>query len=90
MIHYDFNQPKILIFSRFFEKRIKKLEKEERIVVIEICAETHQVLIINNYMPTMMTGSEPQYREHLDKISSIIDKYDNTHSIIVTGDLNGS
>ncbi|VDI83217.1 Hypothetical predicted protein [Mytilus galloprovincialis] len=38
----------------------------------------------------MMTGSEPQYREHLDKISSIIDKYDNTHSIIVTGDLNGS
>ncbi|CAC5391719.1 unnamed protein product [Mytilus coruscus] len=52
--------------------------------------ETHQVLLINNHMPTMMTGSEPQYREHLDKISSIIDKYDNTHSIIVTGDLNGS
>ncbi|CAC5391686.1 unnamed protein product [Mytilus coruscus] len=38
----------------------------------------------------MMTGSEPQYREHLDKISSIIDKYDETHSIIITGDLNGS
>lgn len=37
----------------------------------------------------MMIGYEPRYREHLDNISSI-DKYDDTHSIFTTDDLNGS
>jgi hypothetical protein len=28
---------------------------------------------INNYLPTMMTGSEPIYIEHLDKLSVLIE-----------------
>ncbi|CAC5363122.1 unnamed protein product [Mytilus coruscus] len=55
-----------------------------------IASAAERKILINNYLPTTMTGSEPQYRENLDKISSKIDKYDDSHSIIITGDLNGS
>jgi hypothetical protein len=45
---------------------------------------------INNYLPTMMTGSEPNYIEHLDKLSALIEKYEDTHNIVIAGDLNVS
>jgi hypothetical protein len=38
----------------------------------------------------MMTGSEPNYIEHLDKLSALIEKYEVTHNIVIVGDLNGS
>jgi hypothetical protein len=38
----------------------------------------------------MMTGSEPNYIEHLDKLSALIEKYEDTHNIVIVGDLNGS
>jgi hypothetical protein len=38
----------------------------------------------------MMTGSEPNYIEHLDKLSPLIEKYEDTHNIVIAGDLNGS
>jgi hypothetical protein len=48
------------------------------------------MILINNYLPTMMTGSEPNYIEHLDKLSALIEKYEVTHNIVIAGDLNGS
>jgi hypothetical protein len=38
----------------------------------------------------MMTGSEPNYIEHLDKLSALIEKYEDTHNIVIAGDLNSS
>ena len=38
----------------------------------------------------MMTGSEPNYIEHLDKLSALIEKYEDTHNIVIAGDFNGS
>ena len=38
----------------------------------------------------MMTGSESNYIEHLDKLSALIEKYKDTHNIVIAGDLNGS
>ena len=70
--------------------KVKKLEKEERIIVIEIQTQPKYTIIINVYLPTMMTGSETLYREYLDKISSIIGKYKHSHNIILAGDLNGT
>jgi hypothetical protein len=46
------------------------------------------LILINNYLPTMMTGSEPNYIEHLDKLSALIEKYKDTHNIVIAGDLN--
>jgi hypothetical protein len=48
------------------------------------------MIVINNYLPTMMTGSESNYIEHLDKLSALIEKYKDTHNIVIAGDLNGS
>jgi copper homeostasis protein CutC len=38
----------------------------------------------------MTTGSEHNYIEHLDKLSALIEKYKDTHNIVIAGDLNGS
>ena len=38
----------------------------------------------------MMTGFEPNYIEHLDKLSALIEKYEDSHNIVIAGDLNGS
>ncbi|CAC5422703.1 unnamed protein product [Mytilus coruscus] len=38
----------------------------------------------------MATGSDKEYREHLDKISSMIDKYEQTHNVFIVRDLNGT
>jgi hypothetical protein len=54
--------------SSIVSDKIKKLEKDERFVVIEVLADKHKMILINNYLPTMMTGSEPNYIEHLDKL----------------------
>ena len=80
----------ITIWPQKFSHKIKKLEKDERFVVIEVLADKHKMILINNYLPTMMTGSEPNYIEHLDKLSALIEKYEVTHNIVIAGDLNGS
>ena len=53
----------ITIWPQKFSHKIKKLEKDERFVVIEVLADKHKMILINNYLhvPTMMTGSEPNY-----------------------------
>jgi hypothetical protein len=43
------------------------------------------MILINNYLPTMMTGSEPNYIEHLDKLSALIEKYEDTHQYSYCG-----
>jgi hypothetical protein len=44
------------------------------------------MILINDYLPIMMTGSEPNYIEHLDKLSALIEKYEDTHNIVIAGD----
>jgi hypothetical protein len=80
----------ITIWPQKFSHKIKKLEKDERFVVIEVLADKHKMILINNYLPTMMTGSEPNYIEHLDKLSALLEKYEVAHNIVIAGDLNGS
>ncbi|CAC5404764.1 unnamed protein product [Mytilus coruscus] len=79
-----------LIDLDLHRKRVRKLEKGERIVEVEIQFEPVKIVLINNYMPTMATGSEKEYREHLDKLNSMIEKYEQTHNVFITGDLNGT
>ena len=80
----------LILWPKVFSHKIKKLEKEERILAIEIQTDSHNLILINNYLPTMMTGSESNYREHLDKLSILIEKYESTHDIVLAGDMNGS
>ncbi|CAC5361724.1 unnamed protein product [Mytilus coruscus] len=70
--------------------RIKKLkEGNERIIAILITA-TKDICLINTYMPTHNSDSLSEYTECLDIIYDIIQKYENTHKIVLAGDLNGT
>ena len=40
----------IIIWPRKFSHKIKKLEKDERFVVIEVLADKHKMILINNYI----------------------------------------
>jgi hypothetical protein len=62
----------ITIWPQKFSHKIKKLEKDERFVVIEVLADKHKMILINNYLPTMMTGSESNYIEHLEDKESCL------------------
>ncbi|CAC5363397.1 unnamed protein product [Mytilus coruscus] len=79
-----------MIDLNLHRKRVRKLEKEERIIIVEIQSEPVKIVLINNYMTTMATGSEKEYREHLDKLNSMIEKYEQTHNVFIIGDLNGT
>jgi hypothetical protein len=39
----------ITIWPQKFSHKIKKLEKDERFVVIEVLADKHKMILINNY-----------------------------------------
>lgn len=80
----------ITIWPQSISHKVRKLEKEERIIVTEIQSEPVKIILVNNYMPTMATGSDKEYREHLDNITSMIDKYEQTHNVVIVGDLNGT
>ncbi|CAC5360623.1 unnamed protein product [Mytilus coruscus] len=71
-------------------KFIHKLpDGSSRVMAIKIELENHTVCLINTYMPTFGQNSQIGYREHLDIVSHITEKYSElTH--ILFGDLNGT
>ncbi|VDI26426.1 Hypothetical predicted protein [Mytilus galloprovincialis] len=73
-----------------WSSRIKKLKDgNERIIAILITA-TKDICLINTYKPTHNSDSLSEYTECLDIIFDIIQKYENTHTCVLAGDLNGT
>ena len=53
--------------------------------------KTQNVLIINTYMPSGNEASAlDSYRDILDRVYDIIDKYQSTDDTLLVGDMNGS
>ena len=74
-----------------FTKYIKRLSVgNTRIIAIEISTNEGSICLINCYMPSMDSGSTPQYIEQLDVLQSIIDKFNVSHRLVVCGDINGT
>lgn len=74
-----------------WDKYVSKLEDgNERILCIELKSEVKPTCIINAYMPTNSSNSTESYQECLDIIYDIISAYDQSHNIILCGDLNGT
>ena len=70
---------------------VKKLDDgNERVQAVEIQTEKKLVCLINAYMPTKKANSDFDHQNNLDIIQAIIDKYEETHTIILCGDLNGT
>ena len=73
------------------DKYIKKLtDGNERIIAAEIQTKNKPICLINVYLPTKMANSDNQYQENLDILQTMIDKYVDSHTIIICGDMNGS
>ncbi|CAG2247157.1 unnamed protein product [Mytilus edulis] len=79
-----------ILWPSKWSSKIKKLKDgNERVIAVNITA-TNDICLINAYMPTHTTNSQHEYMECLDIISDIIQKYENTHKIVLAGDLNGT
>ncbi|CAG2223523.1 unnamed protein product [Mytilus edulis] len=79
-----------ILWPNAWTNSIKKLKDgNERVIAILITA-SQELCIINAYMPTCNTDSQFEYTECLDIIYDIIQKYQETHKVILCGDLNGT
>jgi hypothetical protein len=73
-----------------WSSKVKQLlDGNERIIAITIATKVN-ICIINAYLPTHGTNSSEEYRECLDVIHDIIQKYHESHVIFLCGDLNGT
>lgn len=78
------------LWPRSLDDHIQKLpEGNNRILALKLELDSREVCLINAYMPTMNTGSDTKFREHLDIITFIIEKYDHLKPILC-GDLNAT
>ncbi|CAG2189568.1 unnamed protein product [Mytilus edulis] len=69
---------------------IQKLpDGNDRIIAIKIELRNQNICLINTYMPTTSANSEIKYKEFLDIITHISEKYTNLTTILC-GDLNGT
>ncbi|CAC5400024.1 unnamed protein product [Mytilus coruscus] len=46
--------------------------------------------LVNVYMPTKKSNSDVDYQAHLDILQAITNKYEDTHTIVFCGDMNGT
>ncbi|VDI16250.1 Hypothetical predicted protein [Mytilus galloprovincialis] len=61
-----------------------------RIQVITINSSPIATCLINAYMPSAQSSGDIEYKDTLDQISEIMDKYRETYQIILCGDMNAS
>ncbi|KAK3101100.1 hypothetical protein FSP39_000927 [Pinctada imbricata] len=81
-----------IIWNKQIQPSIKTLDDgSERILALEINCKPHPLCIINVYMPTAgYSDSTSQYKASLDLLDVIISKYRDTHSVLISGDLNAT
>ncbi|XP_053376405.1 uncharacterized protein LOC128547494 [Mercenaria mercenaria] len=78
------------MLSNKLSDRVTKLNVgNERIIALEL-GFGQKLCLINTYMPTNKQESEPAYRECLDVLHDIVSRYEQSHNIILCGDLNGT
>lgn len=82
-----------LMWRKSIDNRITKLpDGNEKIICIEIIYSTAKLCLVCAYLPCRgrSTESETQFCDALDAIREIYIKYNETHTIILMGDLNAS
>ena len=79
-----------IIWPKLIDKYIKRLEDgNNRIMTIKIQSTSKTICLVNTYLPTQMSNSVSEYRECLDIIQTIIEKYGLTQEMVLCGDMNG-
>lgn len=79
-----------IIWPKECDKYVTKLQDgNERILAIEINTNPKSTCLVNVYMPTKKINSDFECQVNLDILRSILDKYEETHTVIICGDMNG-
>jgi exonuclease III len=65
-------------------------EGNSRIHVIQIDTNASPICLINVYMPSNNKEMDCEYTDMISQLSEVIEKYRNTHEIVICGDMNGS
>lgn len=79
-----------ILWPKSWNSNVKKLTAgNERIIAITL-SSNYNLCIINAYLPTQDKDSVYEYSNCLDIIYDIVHKYQETHEIILCGDLNGT
>ncbi|CAC5413848.1 unnamed protein product [Mytilus coruscus] len=75
-----------------FDSYVKTLDDgNERIIVVEINCSPQPICLINCYLPTSgYSNTAVKYQENLDLLEIIIQKYCDSHQIILVGDMNAT
>ena len=79
----------ILYRKNWNVKVTKHSDGQDRINVIELHT-TPKICIVNVYLPSRGNNTKDSYQSTLDEISEILQKYGNTHALILCGDMNAS
>ena len=81
-----------ILWSKKLSDKITRLEcGNERIQAIELnVGNGSKICLINTYLPTNKKDSEHNYCECLDVLHDILNRYEQSHQIILCGDLNGT
>jgi exonuclease III len=61
-----------------------------RIQVVTMNSSHKNCCIVNVYMPSEAKEGDYEYKDNLDQLQEIIQKYDNSYQIIICGDMNAS
>ena len=63
---------------------------EQTLIAAEIQTKNKPICLINVYLSTKTANSDNQYQENLDILQTMLDKYVDSHNVIICGDKNGS
>ncbi|CAC5362879.1 unnamed protein product [Mytilus coruscus] len=80
-----------IIWKKEINENIKELiDGGNRIQAIHIQQGDKPICLTNVYMPSDSKNADIEYKDTLAQIDEMIEKYKDTHEIIVCGDMNGS
>ena len=65
-------------------------EGNSRIQVMQIDTNASPIYLINVYMPSDNKEMDCEYKDMISQLSEVLEKYRNTHEIVICGDMNGS
>ena len=80
-----------IFWKKEIDDKIKVMDEgNSRIQVIQMDTNASPICLINVYMPSDNKEMDCEYKDMISQLTEVIEKYRNTHEIIICGDMNGS
>ena len=80
-----------IFWKKEIDDKIKLMDEgNSRIQVIQIDTNASPICLINVKMPSDNKEMDCEYKDMISQLTEVIEKYRNTHEIVICGDMNGS